>query len=204
MTPGRELRLDEREDVGDEPAGHGHALDLAAPLARDHRAMRRRGPAGRLEQGRGDLLDRLLAIDGASARRVGVVVDDLVHRRQLLLHARRTVASGCRRRAERAREPSMSHTPGRLRRLDALVVDVAAGRQIQRPDRRRISSSSGDVDESARSRPPALSSTSSSASACAACAGSRRGSRPRRRPADRGGRGSSGPSGRRARARPDP
>ena len=79
-TPGLSSLLDERQDLGHDPAGPAHALDLGARLAGDHRQA---FPAGRSTAASmlvGDRVDVAAAVDGPQDALRPVVVDDVEQR----------------------------------------------------------------------------------------------------------------------------
>ena len=65
---GLQLRLDEREHLGDDPAGTAHLVDLLARLAGDHGSGRLRLGGEAVEQRLGDGVDGLAAVDRAAGR----------------------------------------------------------------------------------------------------------------------------------------
>ena len=155
-----ELRLDEREDLGDDPAGRRilsiSRRDLRVTIGQADRG--RAGPRRREQQALADVVDRLRG--RRPARRtpgLAVVVDDLVQRRRAARSSRaRTVSSSSSARwtSARAVEVADARRPRRVRAIGCRRGRCAV--QIRRPDTagrgpRR------DLDESARStRRPAL------------------------------------------------
>ena len=94
VMPGRSSGSEPVEHVGDQRAGDGHLLDLRSALERHaafavvHARFDAAGWAIARSSASVTSSIGLIAVDGAQHAAVGVVVDDLEHRRQLLLHAR--------------------------------------------------------------------------------------------------------------------
>ena len=178
-----------------------HLVDLAGDL----RVIIAPGggrPAERLEQGRRDVLDRPEAVDRRQDAPGAVVVGDVVQRPELLLHARADGRLGVVGPMDELGAVDVAHAPD-VRRLEPLVVDVAAGLADEAAGKPPDEVLDGHLDEQRPVDRPArrVERRRRAPRPGAGCAGSRRGSRRRRRRADRAGRGTGEPSGRRARAR---
>ena len=78
------------------------------------------------EEALGDVLDRLQAVDGDEDALVAVVVGDLVERPELLLHPGADRRLGVVGAVDELRAVDVADAPD-LRRLEPVVVDVAAG-----------------------------------------------------------------------------
>ena len=201
---GLQLGLDEGEDLGDDPAGVAHLLDLAAGLAGDHV----RPPPGSSSSearmtSRADVVDRLPAVDRGEDPGLAVMVDDVVERRDLLGHA---VANGRllvvgplderpSRRGRRCPRPGAGSRAGcRRGRSRCRSGGSPSGRRGPRAAGRcRSPCRRAGRPPRARRRAPWPGRASG---------GSRRGSRRAARRAGRGGRGTRRRSSSRARAGP--
>ena len=123
-TPGASELLDQREDLGDDPAGGPHLRDLGLGLARDH-AGRSVGCGAAIPAAAssaaivvGDLVDLLEAVDREEDARLPVVVDDLARAAPSCWAIRARTVSGLSSARWYSSEPSMSQTPGDVRRAE--------------------------------------------------------------------------------------